>query len=135
MERKVGKILTVADEETGLSCTAHSPLQCPVYFYYAYIIQMELPLFLFQASSTRQAASQLQCFLILESSFYLSNTSSFYSISFLQKSFQTQGVVFLVFWEKSTNQMLQKCGIFFCTKNSTLWFFIQCLVAKRSLPK
>jgi len=36
MERKVRKILTVADKEIGLSCTAYSPLQCPVYFYYAY---------------------------------------------------------------------------------------------------
>lgn len=62
IERKVRKILTIADEEIGLHSSAYSPLKCPVSFYYAYITQMKLPLFFFQASSTSQAASQLECF-------------------------------------------------------------------------
>lgn len=95
-DSKIRIIVTVAAEETLLSSTVYSPLQC---FYYVHIIQMELPLFDFQASSPSQAASQSECLRILQSPFELLNTTSFYSISFLQISFQTQGVLFWVFWE------------------------------------
>lgn len=67
-------IVPVAAEETGLGSKAYSPLQ---HLYYAHILQMEFTPLDLQASSPSQAASQLECFLTLQSLFYLLNSTSF----------------------------------------------------------